>query len=166
MIFEDITGGTAIFLDTNTLVYHFSSHPTYGDACTKLLERIERQEIQGYTSALVIHEMAHRLMTIEACSRFGWPTQGIANRLRRHPAEVQLLTRYKQAIDELGLFHLQYLLTTPALVSLAADVSRQTGLLSADALIVSTMRDRGLTHLASLDRDFDRVPGIARYEPT
>ena len=166
MTFDSIPASAAIFVDTNTLVYHFASHPQFGSACTRLLERIERLEISGYTSAHVVHEMAHRLMTIEACSRMGWPTRGIAQRLRRHPGQVQHLTRYKQAIDELGLFNLRFLPTTSPLVSLAADVSQQTGLLSGDALIVSTMRDQGLTHLASLDRDFDRVPSITRYAPT
>jgi predicted nucleic acid-binding protein len=44
-------------------------------------------------------------------------------------------------------------------------VSRQTGLLSNDALIVAVMRANGLTKLASEDADFDRVPGITRYAP-
>jgi predicted nucleic acid-binding protein len=54
---------------------------------------------------------------------------------------------------------------TAHLVSLAADVSRQFGLLCNDALIVATMRHEGLTNLASNDTDFDRVPGITRYAP-
>jgi len=45
------------------------------------------------------------------------------------------------------------------------DISRQTGLLTNDALVVSTMQANGLTHLASNDADFDRVPGITRYAP-
>jgi predicted nucleic acid-binding protein len=38
-------------------------------------------------------------------------------------------------------------------------------LLTGDALIVAVMQQQGLSHLASLDSDFDRVPGITRYEP-
>ena len=52
-----------------------------------------------------------------------------------------------------------------ALVVAATAVSRQTGLLSNDALIVAVMRQYGLTHLASHDADFDRVPGLTRYNP-
>jgi predicted nucleic acid-binding protein len=37
--------------------------------------------------------------------------------------------------------------------------------LTNDALIVVVMHDNGLTTLASLDADFDRVPGITRYAP-
>ena len=39
------------------------------------------------------------------------------------------------------------------------------GLLSGDALILAVMQTHGLTHLASNDADFDRVPGIVRYGP-
>jgi predicted nucleic acid-binding protein len=37
--------------------------------------------------------------------------------------------------------------------------------MSGDALIVTVMGHHGLTHLASYDADFDRVPGITRYAP-
>jgi predicted nucleic acid-binding protein len=32
-------------------------------------------------------------------------------------------------------------------------------------LVVAMMQANGLTHLASHDSDFDRVPGITRYAP-
>jgi predicted nucleic acid-binding protein len=44
-------------------------------------------------------------------------------------------------------------------------MSQQHELLTGDALIVATMQQHGLTHLASADADFDRVPGITRYTP-
>ena len=50
-------------------------------------------------------------------------------------------------------------------VSLSPDISRQTGLLCSDAVIVALMQTNGLTNLASKDPDFDRVPGITRYAP-
>jgi hypothetical protein len=41
MIFASIPSATAIFLDANTLVYHFSNEPKYGPACTQLIKRVE-----------------------------------------------------------------------------------------------------------------------------
>jgi predicted nucleic acid-binding protein len=38
-------------------------------------------------------------------------------------------------------------------------------LLTGDALIVAVMQAHGLSHLASNDTDFDRVPGLTRYAP-
>jgi predicted nucleic acid-binding protein len=165
MTFADIPAGVSVFFDANIFVYYFGPHPNFSAACAALLERVEHQEILGFTSSHVLSDMAHRLMTFEAAALFGWPQQGLANRLKRHPAEVSQLQRYRSAIDEVALVGVQVVPTTGRLVSLAADVSRQTGLLSNDALIVAMMREHSLTHLASNDADFDRVPGITRYAP-
>jgi predicted nucleic acid-binding protein len=47
----------------------------------------------------------------------------------------------------------------------AAVLSQQHGLLTGDALIAAVMRQHGLTGIASLDDDFDRVPGLTQYGP-
>jgi predicted nucleic acid-binding protein len=116
MTFAALPAAVAVFLDANTLVYH-------------------------------------------------WPQAGIAQRLRRHPAEVQALTRFRQAIDEVPRFGIQVLAIPPAVIHVATERSQQHGLLHNDALIVAVMQANGLTNLASEDADFDRVPGITRYAP-
>jgi predicted nucleic acid-binding protein len=165
MTFDLITAGLSVFLDANIFLYYFTAHAPTWQSCEKLLDRIENKEIAGYTSTQVLGEVAHRLMTIEACLRFTWPSKGIAQRLRNHPAEVQQLTRHQQAVDEITLIGVEVLPIFRQNVSLAVDISRQTGLLYSDALVVAVMRDHGLTHLASHDADFDRVPGLTRYAP-
>jgi predicted nucleic acid-binding protein len=104
-------------------------------------------------------------MTTEASARYNWPFAGIVYRLKQNPLEVQKLTVFRQAIDEIPRFGLQVLSIPPALIAVAAALSQQTGLLSNDALIVAIMQANGLTNLASEDSDFDRAPGIARYAP-
>jgi predicted nucleic acid-binding protein len=165
MIFTDLTGGESIFLDANTFVYHFTQHPIFGVACTDLLNRIERQEILAYTSTHILTEIAHRVMTVEASAAFNWPYAGIAARLRRHPAQVQALAGFQRAVETIVQSRVQILLI-PTPVSLSGTaVSRQTGLLSNDALIVAVMQANGLSNLASHDADFDRVPGLTHYSP-
>jgi predicted nucleic acid-binding protein len=85
--------------------------------------------------------------------------------LRHHPTEVQQLTHSRQTVDEITLIGLDVLSVNKSHVSLAPDVSRQTGLLCGDALVVGVMQAHGLTNLASNDTDFDRVPGLTRYAP-
>lgn len=165
MIFADLADGAAVFVDANTLIYHFQPHPVFGPACTDLVERIERQHLVGFTSTHIVAELSHRLMTLEACSHFGWPFAGIVPRLRQHPLQVQTLTRFRQAIQEIPRYHFQVLIVPPGLLDAAAAVSQQTGLLTNDALLVAVMRANGLTNLASNDTDFDRVPGLVRYAP-
>jgi len=165
MTFDDLLAGTALFLDANTLVFAAAANPTYGPACKRLLERIENQELQGFTSAHILSEMAHRVMTIEAALTLGRPMTGIANWLRRHPAEIQRLGRHQQAIDDLSAIPITILPVSGAQVSRAADLSRQHGLLTNDAILVVVMQENHLTSLASDDADFDRVAGITRYSP-
>jgi predicted nucleic acid-binding protein len=157
--------GTRIFVDANVFVYHFMPHPAFGPTCTDLLERIERNELAGFTSAFILSDLVHRLMTLEAMDRFGWPASGLAHRLKRHPNDVQQLGRYRQAIDEIRLIGVHVLAVAGHHVSRAADFSQQFGLLTNDALTVAVMRDTGLDQLASGDADFDRVSGIARWSP-
>lgn len=166
MRLADVAAGSTVFVDANILVFALTNHPTHGVACDVFLDRVENQEILAVTSTQVVGEVVHRIMTIEACDRFGWPVQGVANRLRRHPAEVQQLVRPRQAVDEIAAARVTIFSIAHGHVTLATDFSRQTGLLYGDALVVAVMRDQGLTQLASLDADFDRVPGLTRYTPT
>ena len=66
MIFADIPQGVSVFIDANPFVYHFGPHAVFAPACTMLLERINRREIQGFTCACVLSDVAHRLMNLEA----------------------------------------------------------------------------------------------------
>jgi uncharacterized protein len=163
--FSDLPAGAMVFIDANCLVYAATSDPTYGAVCQRLLEEIENKNLQGCTSSHVLGDLSHRLMTIEAALLFARPMTGIANWLRRHPAEVQRLAQYHQSLDDLLAIPLPILPVTGSQVSRARNFSRQYGLLTNDALIVAVMQDHGLTHLASNDADFDRVPGITRYAP-
>jgi predicted nucleic acid-binding protein len=165
MTFDALAAGQSLFVDANVFLHYFTMHPRYGSACQKLLDRIDNHELVGFTSAAVLSEVVHRLMTIEACQRFGWAAKGIARRLRRHPTDVQQLARSRQAVDEITLIGIDVLPVAKPQVSQAPDISRQTGLLCGDAVIVAVMQANGLTHLASKDADFDRVPGITRYAP-
>jgi predicted nucleic acid-binding protein len=78
MTFAQIPDTKAGFVDANTLVYHFTNHPSFGPACTQLVKRIESQHVAGFISTHILSEIAHRLMTLEALDRFGWPPAGIA----------------------------------------------------------------------------------------
>jgi predicted nucleic acid-binding protein len=165
MTFADLQGGESLFVDANTLVYHFAAHAAFGAACTQLLQRIENQELLGFTSTAVLGEAAHRLMTTEAISRFGWPFAGIGNRLSTHPAEVQKLHVFRRAVEEILRSKIQVLTIPPGLLVTGAALCQQIGLLTNDGVLVAVMQANGLTNLASGDTDFDRVPGITRYAP-
>jgi predicted nucleic acid-binding protein len=66
MTFPQIPANEAVFIDANILIYYFTPDPTFGLACQQLMDRIAQQEVFAYTSTHVVHDVGHRLMTIEA----------------------------------------------------------------------------------------------------
>lgn len=165
MTFADLQAGDSIFVDANTLVYHCTLDPAHGPACTGLLDQIARGVITGFTSTHVLSELAHRLMTLEASRLLGRPQIGMVYYLKQHPADIQRLSGFQQAIVDISSSNMRILTISPAQIVTAAALSEQIGLLSNDALVVALMQAHGLTKLASNDGDFDRVPGLARYAP-
>lgn len=66
MTFADLVAGDAVFVDANTLTYHFEPHAIWGPPCIDLLQRIENKELSGFTTSHALSEVSHRLMTIQA----------------------------------------------------------------------------------------------------
>ncbi len=121
MTFADIQRGDAVFVDANTLVYHFTNHDKFGAACTALVERIELNEIEGSTSAHCLADVAHRVMTIEAMGRLGWPISRLAARLKKHYVEIPNLSLYQQAVVTVAQLGIQVLPLSVDLVLNAAN---------------------------------------------
>jgi predicted nucleic acid-binding protein len=165
MTFADLVGGDSVFVDANTLIYHCTLDPVFGPACTGLLDRIGRGELAAFTSTHLLLEVCHRLMALEAARLLGKPQGGMAKFLKSHLNEIQRLTSFRQAIEDLCVGQLQILTITPVMVPTIAAVSQQVGLLTNDAAVVAIMQSSGLTRIASNDADFDRLPGITRYAP-
>jgi predicted nucleic acid-binding protein len=165
MTFASILAGLSLFVDANIFIHHFGWDPLLQAPCQELLERIARQEVTGFTTVHTVTEMAHRLMTLEAINVNGLPANGIAQRLRNNPAEVQKFTRFRQAIQGIPQFGVQFISMPEALLDVTAAVSQANGLLISDAQIVAVMQANGLSRVASTDRDFDRAPGRVRYRP-
>jgi predicted nucleic acid-binding protein len=166
MNFAQIPAGSTVYVDANTLIYHFTNDPKFGPACTQLLDEIEQGRFQGVTSAHVLADVAHRLMTLEAIKLLNWPAAGIASRLRKHHREIPKLSVYRQAIAGIPQSRIQVLPITQSLVETATAVSQQHELLTGDALVVAVMQQHGITILASEDGDFGRVPWLTRHGPT
>jgi predicted nucleic acid-binding protein len=166
MSFGNLQTGDAVFLDANILIYHFTNHPQYGMACTLLIERIERKELRGFTSAHCLADVTHRLMTLEAKSKLNWPDSRLAARLKKYHAEIPSLRHYQQATAKVGQLGIRVLPVVENHILTANALSQQFELLTGDALIIALMQQHGLTNLASEDADFDRVPGITRYAPS
>ncbi len=165
MIFADLATGDSVFVDANTLIYHFGPHPTFGTACRQLMQRIESQDLLGFTSTHTLGEVAHQLMIVEALTLPSWSPGKVKKRLRQQPGALQNLSRFRMAVETVLQSRITVLTIAPALLGTAAIVSQQYGLLTNDALIVALMQANNLIRIASHDTDFGRMPGLTRYAP-
>ena len=65
----DVPAGTRCFIDANIFVYHFVDTPESSNACSDFLERVERGELAGTTSAVAVAEAVHKVMLGEAMTQ-------------------------------------------------------------------------------------------------
>jgi predicted nucleic acid-binding protein len=165
MTLDQVPSGAQVLVDANILVYHFQPHPAFGTMCHRLVERIERQDIEGFTSSALLGEVAHRLMVIEAGAWPGWAGGKTLNRLKQQPQTVQQLALFQTAVEAVLQSKIRVLSVPGSAVGTAVKLCRQHNLLTNDGLILTLMQNHRFTHLASHDADFDRVPGITRYSP-
>jgi predicted nucleic acid-binding protein len=161
--FEEVPAGRRIFLDAGVFIYHFCCESAQ---CRRLLERCERGEVLGVTSVIVVLEVTHRLMLAEAARSGGLLPGGVARKLRERPAVVRTLREHRRQVESIPRWGIQVLPADLGRCLRAADVRAETGLLTNDSVIVATMRDVGVTAIATADRDFERVEGLLVYRPT
>jgi predicted nucleic acid-binding protein len=166
MTLNQIPGNAGVFIDANIFVYHFTPDPKFGPQCQLLFDHFTKyQEFFAYTSTHVLAEVTHQLMIMEAHTHLGWPLASITKRLQRNPADVQKLTRFRQAIDDIPRMGIEILPVERHLLPLAASFTQLHGLMTNDAITLACMQNEAIVHIASADTDFDRVPGITRYAP-
>jgi len=107
-----------------TLLTYLSSRMPSGESLhANSSQRIENQQLVGYTASQVIGELSHRLMTLEANTLLGWPMAGIGNRLRTAPVGGSEVEQVRTAVEKLVQGNLQILTVTPAVLVAAVALS-------------------------------------------
>lgn len=158
MNFGAIEEGSPIFIDANVFIYHFTG---VSDDCTSLLARCETAELPGSTSAVVLAEVCHRLMMIEAVERKLVSAGSVAGKLARRPEVVRQLSTYESNVEAIPLMGIDVAAVTDATVAQSLRLQKRYGLLTNDSLMVATMLNRGIRLLASADR---RLAGVSEIE--
>ena len=159
---ERLPGRSSVFIDTNVFVYHaLDQHPS----CSELLRRIQRRDLRGFTSTIVLSEVWHKAMLGELGSREALTFGQALRRLRRHPEPIPTLTQAHALIRHIPSWGIRILPLRRRELAEAISLSIRYHLLATDSLILATMQTHRLTHLASNDRDFLRVPGLTVWRP-
>ena len=147
----DLPDGSLSFVDTNVLVYHFVENPRFSPECREYLRR-------------VVADAVHKVMAEEARLVHGLDS-GAIRFLQRHPAEITKLGAFVEATKQLERLPIRLVPVDLTIIRQSAELAQQRGLLTNDAIIVALMQRHGISHLATNDDDFDRVPGIQVWKP-
>ncbi len=154
---SEIQPGARVCLDANIFIYHFCGHSRQA---TELLLRIEGGQVRGFTTSLVLCEVMHRLMVIEAVSSGIVAGANPARRLRRRPEAVRSLTRYYLDTMRIPRMGVEVIEEGSNFLTASHPLRTTYGLLTNDSVLVATAIGAGMDVLATADRDFARVSDI------
>lgn len=165
MLLADIANDTRVFIDSNIFIYHFSNFEPFAASCLKLFQRIEDGDISGYTSTVVLAEVLHRLMVIEAAKKFYIQPKNVVKYLKENPNKISSLTDHPKSLDFIERIGVTILPVNAHDLKVSIDLKKEFGLLTIDAINVSVIKNNDLAALASNDGDYDRVKFLTQYRP-
>jgi predicted nucleic acid-binding protein len=159
---QNLPNGEDVFVDANVFIYGLDGKSAQ---CKTLLQRCSREEVIGITSFHIVSEVTHRLMCEEARLKHKLTTNP-RQKLAEHPEWVKALTDYWVNTQRLLSLNLLFLTVDEDTIRNAQAERTAAGLLNSDSIIISCMREYGITALASNDDGFSGVSGIALFKPT
>lgn len=162
MTLDRVPSSIRIFLDSTILIYYSTEKSLQ---CRRLLERCEAREVTGVSSVIVLAEVAHRLMIIEAVNAGIVSNKDAVKKLNEQPDLVRRLHIYEEQLQRILMMGIDFKAADTATLLRSAEIRRQYGLLTNDSLIVASARGAGVEHLASADADFQRVKELKLYQP-
>jgi len=135
-------------VDANILLYHIAG--TSID-CKTFLQRVENEEVQAYLTTIIIAEVLHRQMLIEAVIK-GLVTTGRAlNKLKTNPTLIGHLTDYIRQVD--GLLQLPFTIieVKSSDIRLSHGLRQAHGLFVNDSINLACVQRLGLLDIVTHD---------------
>lgn len=161
----DLPPGEWVFLDSTIIHYAFVDFPGATPQCIELLNRVARRELTACLTVPVLNDAVHKVMCSDAAARFNRPRAGLVSWMKSNPTHVRELGRAAEVLRLIEAMPVEVLDAGLATLMEAQQVARDYGLLAGDALIVATMRQHRVSHLATNDDDFDSIAGLTVWKP-
>jgi Predicted nucleic acid-binding protein, contains PIN domain len=162
MLLEEIPSRTKVLVDSNVFIYHFLGSSA---SCTTFLERAEREDIDAYTSTIVLAEIMHRLMIAEVVEKYDVEQRGAVRFLKENPEVIPTLEKCEDAVEKIPEFSVKILHVTVEAIFESRELRRRYLLMTNDSLNVYVMRGNQLYDIATNDGDFERVEDIRVWKP-
>ena len=157
---------THILIDTNIIINAALAHPVYGEVCKRFLKRIETREIIGYLPTIVIHEILHRFMITELIEKgIGRNVGEVLQTIKKEPVLLNSLTKTWIDIGLLFNINCSIIREKDNTFEQSLEIVKEYNLLAKDAYITAFAQTYNLSHIASNDSDFRRIPWLSVWRP-
>ncbi len=163
MHIDEINEGS-VFLDTNILLYAFST-TRFSHSSETLLEKIQAEEIIGYINSTVIDEFFHKAMLTQIYTEKQLSPRDAIVYIKQNPGILTNMDApYSITRDILAEYNL-IVLDTSNILKEALGISQNYGLLFSDALHAASAQKHQIDYFATNDRDFTRVDFLKLARP-
>lgn len=165
MRLSDISTGSDVFIDTNIFFYQIVKHPTFWRSCEVFLQRVMTEDLQGFTSVVVLNELLYKLVLAEVAQRQGLADHQAYGFIKQNPRLLRHLQAY-ESLDKLeAIPNLHVVEVKAADFTQSRNLMKKYQLLPSDALHLAVMQYHEINHLASNDAAFRQVKRIKVYLP-
>lgn len=161
----DIPAGERCFLDATILYYCFVETPPFSNACRGLMHRVQTGDVTGFIDIRSLGDCVHKTMLAEVSERFGHSRERLVGWLKQHPEALAKLPKTAAVCERLTQLRINVIANEASMLSMSIAIAQASQLLLGDAGIIALMRHYDISHLATNDDDFDRVPGIIVWKP-
>lgn len=163
MHIDDINEGS-VFLDTNILLYAFST-TRFSYSSETLLRKIQAEEIAGYINSTVIDEFFHKAMLTQMYTEKQLSPRDAIIYIKQNPGILTNMNApyaiTRDILDEYNLI----VLDTSNILNETLVISQNYGLLFSDALHAASAQKNKIDYFATNDRDFTRVDFLTLARP-
>ena len=160
---DSVPNGSEVLIDANIFVYGITNQ---SPQCKNFLTRCSNEQVFGITLFEAVNNATHRFMLAEAKQKNLFTAADKTRKyLEKNPDEVKKLTAYWTDTERLLALNLIFLPCEEKILTGAQNVRLQSGLLTNDSVIVATMREYGLSNIATHDAMFDSVVGLSVFRP-
>ena len=158
-----VPSGTRIFIDSNIFLYIFLKHPKWGKSCQEFIQRTEEMDIQGIVDEFVYNEVMHKLMVTAIVNRFHCSPQKAITLIKNTPEILKVFPALWEVGEMLQAMNVKVILGPFFPESFT--LMQEHHLLITDAVHIAAMNKAKVTHIASNDNDFSRVPWLSVWKP-
>lgn len=169
MLLSNFTIDERIFIDANIFIYNAIDDPIYAESCTDFLRQVENNKIKGVITPHIMDEVLFKILVAEASQHLEKFTMSNLKKEMKNSRFSSIVynpvKEYCDYLTELTYGGLEILTVDSGLVEKSIYLGLRYGLLTTDAIHLSTIIQYGINNIATNDSDFERIESITIYKP-